>query len=85
MAYIAEQSSDILRFVLYLAAIKFNIGNDKCLLLSISILLTILEKGRNYFQVNILFLYRADFYLLSHYLVKFLKILLKREEHQIKF
>lgn len=38
MAYIIEQSSDILRFVFHLAAIKFKFGNDVCLFLIISIL-----------------------------------------------
>lgn len=40
---------------------EFKFGNDVCLFLIISILPIILEKGRNYFQINILFLYRADF------------------------
>lgn len=56
-----EQSLDFLRFVFHLAAIKFKFGNDVCLFLIIYISLIILKKGRNYFQVNILFLYRADF------------------------
>jgi len=52
MAYIIEQSLDILRFVFHLAAIKFMFRNDVFLFSSISVLLIILEKGSNYLQVN---------------------------------
>lgn len=61
MAYVIEQSSDTVRFVFHLAAVKFKFGNDVCFLWIISILLIVLKKGWNSLQVHILFLYGDHF------------------------